>query len=385
MYNFIERSEKMNLNTQDYIITEMRKYLEKMLILSSWRLKNAIAIIIGIIAAKSVLASDIAEKLKDCYSVGTEPSKIKRIYRFFNNSKINAETVYYFFIKAFLEKYKNYTEKISIIFDHTTIDNRFLILQFSLKVDKRAIPLIFRIFEYDDKNNRKFKHIKEGLEDLQSLFSPYDFSVTLLADRGFQDLKLFRFVEKTLKWKYCIRCKKDTTIKIKGKPNIKKLEDINIKKGGKKKGFRNVLLTRENYKCNLGVAWDEEGDEVWYIATNMSPKRAIREYATRFRIEEMFRDMKSNGFNMEETWTEELLYFKNLYLCICIAYTFIVTLGKWCTKCKKNKIIGATKKVKGKTNRVYSLFKSGLKWFNKCYYSSREKYFLKLDFVLYER
>ena len=35
-----------------------------------------------------------------------------------------------------------------IIFDHTTIDDRFVILQFSLKVSKRDIQLWFKLFKY---------------------------------------------------------------------------------------------------------------------------------------------------------------------------------------------------------------------------------------------
>ena len=34
-------------------------------------------------------------------------------------------------------------------------------LQFSLKVGKRAIPLWYKIFEYDEKNNKNFKHINK--------------------------------------------------------------------------------------------------------------------------------------------------------------------------------------------------------------------------------
>jgi hypothetical protein len=55
--------------------------------------------IIGIILSKSVELSDISEWLKDNFSVGTEDSKMKRIYRFFSSSPINADYVYSFFIQ----------------------------------------------------------------------------------------------------------------------------------------------------------------------------------------------------------------------------------------------------------------------------------------------
>ncbi|WP_142415040.1 hypothetical protein [Hathewaya massiliensis] len=45
-----------------------------------------------------------------------------------------------------------------IIFDHTTLDDRFLILKFSLKVGKIAIPLWYKMHQrYASKNRRKKK------------------------------------------------------------------------------------------------------------------------------------------------------------------------------------------------------------------------------------
>ena len=53
-------------------------------------------------------------------------------------------------------------------------------------------------------------------------------------------------------------------------------------------------------------------------------------------------------------------------------------------KDKKNKLLGATKNIKGKKFRVYSLFNSGIKWFKRAYYSCRKKYYLKACFIIYQ-
>ncbi|WP_139164881.1 hypothetical protein [Clostridium gasigenes] len=58
---------------------KIEKTLEKMVILSSLRLKNLIAMIIEIINSQSVVLSKISQELKDSYSSGTEDSKIKRL------------------------------------------------------------------------------------------------------------------------------------------------------------------------------------------------------------------------------------------------------------------------------------------------------------------
>ena len=58
------------INDQEYITTELKKMLEKMIILSTPHLNNLIAIIIGIITSQSVVLSKISQELKDSYSTG---------------------------------------------------------------------------------------------------------------------------------------------------------------------------------------------------------------------------------------------------------------------------------------------------------------------------
>ena len=117
------------INDQEYITTELKKTLEKMIPLSSKRLNNLVAIIIvGIIISKTVVLSEIAQELKDSYSSGTEDSKIKRIQRFLSNKALKPEKLYEFYIYKFLEKYKSISNSIYIIFDHTTIQDKFVIL-----------------------------------------------------------------------------------------------------------------------------------------------------------------------------------------------------------------------------------------------------------------
>ena len=51
---------------------------------------------------------------------------------------------------------------------------------------------------------------------------------------------------------------------------------------------------------------------------------------------------------------------------------------------KKNKLLSATKNIKGKKIRIYSLFTTGIKWFKRSYYSCRNKYYLKTCFTIYQ-
>lgn len=367
-------------NTQLNITEKLTKSLEKCIMLNEKLLKNLIAIILGIIISKSCIPADMVPELKDSYSKGTRPSVKKRIKRFLY-TKLSNYLIYHYFARYLLKNYKPSNNTIQIIFDHTTCDNRFTILQFAMRIGKRTIPIWFKIFEYEDKDSLNRSHVKEGLKEIKELFKDYKYEIVILADRAFRDIDLFETIE-SHGFKFAIRVVGNTNVEIPNRKNIKKLEDIGIKPG-EKKLFKNVKLTEKNYVCNVGVYQHEEEDDVWYVVTNMSPRRGIREYCKRFDIEEMFRDLKSNGFNLEGTWTKDLTYFTNLYMCISIAYTWMICLGSSCSKDKRNAEIGAVKKTKeNKIIRIYSLFRTGLMWFKMCYYSETKRY-LKCDFVLY--
>ncbi|APF25013.1 hypothetical protein [Clostridium butyricum] len=173
-----------------------------MLILKSTRLNNLVAVIIGIIVSRSVILSNISQGLKDCYSRGNEESKIKRIQSFLNNKDIDQESTYEFFVYKLLKSYKSKSNRINVIFDHTTIEDRFVILQFSLKIGKRAIPLWYKVFKYKEQGNKDFKHVNEGLIFLHKVLKNYNYNVVLLADRGFKSIDLFKFIDETLGWNY---------------------------------------------------------------------------------------------------------------------------------------------------------------------------------------
>jgi len=368
-------------NTQIDITTKLTDCLQKCIILNKKLLKNLIAIVIGMIVSMSSVPSDIAPELKTSYSSGLLPSIVKRIQRFFY-SDLNVPLIYYYFIEYILQKYKPANNKITIIFDHTTCDDRFVIIQFAMRINKRTIPLWFKICKYSDDDAYSREYVKEGVSVIQELFAPYGYTIEMLADRGFRDMDLFGYI-RACGFNFAIRVVGDTLVKIKNRKNIKKLQDIIILPG-KKKLYKNVKLFKDEFLCNVAVTVDKEDGDVWYIVTNMSPGTGLKAYCRRFEIEEMFKDFKSNGFNLEGTRTNNSTYFTNLYMCICIGYVWIIALGTSCSKDKRNKVIGAIKRTKdNKVIRIFSLFKAGLKWFKLCYYSEVYRY-LKCDFVLYD-
>lgn len=130
------------------------------LILYKCFLFNSIVQLLKCFCIIIVVLSEIAKELKDSYSSVTEDSKIKRIQRFLSNKVLKPEKLYEFYIYKFLKNIKVLRIQY-IIFDHATIQDEFVILQFFLKAGKRTIPLRYKIFLYKEDENKDFKHIPE--------------------------------------------------------------------------------------------------------------------------------------------------------------------------------------------------------------------------------
>ena len=123
----------------------------------------------------------------------------------------------------------------------------------------------------------------------------------------------------------------------------------------KQKGLSGFNMAAKWQRKILGVA-PKEG---WFILTNFaSLDLAITAYKKRFDIEEMFRDFKKGGYNLEDTNVagERLIV---LIILIAIAYTSATIQGQKIKRKGLQKYIGRVKEY-GRCQRRHSSFYIGL-------------------------
>lgn len=120
------------------------------------------------------------------------------------------------------------------------------------------------------------------------------------------------------------------------------------------KGFNNFNLACKWRRKIWGVA-PEEG---WFILTNLEIISAIAAYKRRFDIEEMFRDFKNGGYNLEDTnvSNERLI---SMILLIAIAYTSATIQGQQIKRKGVQKYVGRVQEY-GRIERRHSSFYIGL-------------------------
>lgn len=163
----------------------------------------------------------------------------------------------------------------------------------------RATPLVWRTVDKSTLKDTRNFHEDAVLQRLRETL-PEDTQVTLLADRGFGDQKLFDFLEYELGFNYVIRFRDNTYITSSSGEQRKAAQWIS--QTGRARTLRNASITADNSPVNTVVCVQDKGmKEAWCLAASditASARTLINYYAKRWGIETAFRDTKDLRFGM---------------------------------------------------------------------------------------
>ncbi len=227
--------------------------------------------------------------------------------------------------------------------------------------------------------------IKEGIKYTYDLFKDKSVKIIYLADRWSTNNELMKYIE-DLGAIYCIRVKGNMIIYIYDYGEmLGKIKEI---KGKEKEEqyYKKVLVTKNKYRTSMVVSKKEGHEEIIYVLTNGEVEKGITRYSYRFgSIECIFKNQKSNGFYLESTKVRNIQAFKTLFGLMCVSLLWLTLLGvEYTIKGNKNKIkIRWSRKRCGETERMFSLFNTGLIYFNLCF-NSHNVPKITCRFILYE-
>ncbi|MBD2506605.1 IS4 family transposase [Nostoc muscorum FACHB-395] len=285
-------------------------------------------------------------------------SRRKKIQRFLSLNYINVEEIWFPIVKSWLEIYFPLTEVVYVVIDRTNW-GCINLLMISVVWDKRSIPIYFELL--DKLGSSNFDEQKVVFNKALPLFKNY--KTVVLGDREFCSLKLANWLTEQ-KVYFCLRINIDAFIEI--EPEIwLQLKDSGLSPGvsffyqgvkyTKSTGFISFNLAGKWKRKRFGVA-PEEG---WFILTNFDTlESSIKAYKKRFDIEEMFRDFKSGGYNLEDTNVSGQRLI-SLILLISLAYTSATISGQKIKRMGVQKYVGRIKE-SGRTIRRHSSFYIGL-------------------------
>jgi hypothetical protein len=200
----------------------------------------------------------------------------------------------------------------------------------SMVYDNRSIPVYF--FLLSKKGNSNFTQQKQVLEPALRLLQ--DYRIIVLGDREFCGVELARWLSKQEKVYLSLRLKKNEYVELEEQIWFQ-LSDLGLEPGmscyyqgirvTKTKGFSGFNLAAK-YKRNYR---GKSSKEPWYILTNLDNlSTAIDAYTKRMGIEEMFRDLKLGGYNLEVTQVGDRRLIATIIL-ITFAYSISTFSGQF--------------------------------------------------------
>ncbi len=285
-------------------------------------------------------------------------SRRKKIQRFLSLQQLTIEKIWFPILQAWLKTDFEPQQVLYLAIDRTNWDCiNFLMI--SLIWEKRALPIYWELLP--KKGNSNFEKQIAAISKVLSLFK--DYKIVVLGDREFCSVKLGNWLLEQ-KLYFCLRLKKNEFVLLENE-NWQQLGTLGLSPG-MKFYLNGVRVTKQKGFAKFNVAckwkrkyWGWAPDEGWFILTNLPDlESAVLAYKKRFGIEEMFRDFKKGGYNLEGTnVTGERLVV--MVLLIAIAYTTATMQGKKIKKMGIQKYIGRVKE-SGRTQRRHSSFYIGL-------------------------
>lgn len=171
----------------------------------------------------------------------------------------------------------------------------------TLALDKghgRAQPLLWKTVMKSELEGQRNRFEDELLVRFHERV-PKDVRVTVTADRGFADQKLFSFLE-SLGFDYVIRIKKTEMVhtnKLEGRVAWRWL-----KGDGRLFCLKEATVTQDHTPVAAFVSVKKKGmKDAWYLVSSRADwtgSQIVKAYSKRFTIEEMFRDEKDPRFGM---------------------------------------------------------------------------------------
>jgi hypothetical protein len=226
----------------------------------------------------------------------------------------------------------------------------------------RATPLIWKTVSKKTLAGKRNEYEYDVVGHLHDALPP-DVKITLLADRGFGDQKMYAFLD-TFGWDYVIRFRE--CIHVTDANGITKPAADWLESTGRAKMLNGVSVTDDKAPVPaVVVVHDKRMKESWCLATSRVRDGAaavIKLYGRRFTIEETFRDTKDVHFGMGLSAThigsnarrDRLLFLGAL------AYALLVLLGAAGERCELDR----TLKASTTKRRTLSLFKQGCFWYD---------------------
>lgn len=303
-----------------YCNGEITSIFEKIPIVENLaRKKFVILFVLAMIKTRAVQFQEIAQSLND---KAKATSNEVRIQDFFREVELNYEQV-----ALLLAMFLPHRGKFTLCIDRTEWDFgkcQVNILMIIVRCESYGIPLYWELLD----NNSGNSHTDDRIDLLKKCIKLLGAKRIglFLGDREFIGHRWLKFL-KEQGIKFCIRMPKHH--------NITRLIHTDFQQDKVEKLLEKQKVVRIK-SCLIDGVWgsmyakrvkNKGKDDILFIFGTVKMEYLAQLYKKRWRIEAFFQNIKTRGFNLEQTHLKNIEKLKKLVAMVCIAFAFAVNMG----------------------------------------------------------
>ena len=252
----------------------------------------------------------------------------KRIGYFLTNLNISIEDV----AKALLNALTGNLTDVIVAIDWTEFGS-WKILTAAVVTKGRGIPFFWKAVK--DGRCRMADVEVQVCEKLIAMVPPGK-RLLLLGDRGFDSAEFVAYLLRR-GVQFVLRCVHSVSVRLSDNVDFVTISNLPLKVG-EVLDYGTVLYTKGSAVAVRLVRTLAHGQtDEWNLITNLGEhalaKVIVKLYGRRFTIEELFRDLKGGGWQLERTRVRFEESMDRLILVLAVAHILVVSIGRWAKKC----------------------------------------------------
>jgi hypothetical protein len=277
---------------------------------------------------------------------------IQRLRRWLKTPTLSWERYYRPLVRQFLAAWPGV--ELALVLDRTDLNDRVSLLFVGIAMQQRVVLLAWEVRPYGSTATDTQLALLQRIQPL--LPDPAQVRITFFGDAEFRAVELQRFCQQQ-HWHWHVGVKSDTLYQAE-QGVWKTLRSLAIQPG-ERRYVQQIILTQQHAfgPVNLIIDWNpsEEAPRYW-VLDQPADRHAWRRGRKRFWIEPTNRDLKSAGFDLEQSAVPDVARLGNLVLAMAVTWLWMVYIGQWVIRTGRRTLLSA------KHKRDYSVFRLGRDW-----------------------
>lgn len=285
--------------------------------------------VLGAIKAQSIVGQRLVEALLSETEVSV--TSIERRYaRFLSNPRFDTQQTWDGFLGEIMPYFRQ--QPMHLVIDLTAYEEHAQVIYLGLLQQSRVLPLVWKVMPGQTKWD-------QGLWDcIDALFgqlAPHlgTADCTIIGDSAFGCFPMVALCQK-YGWHYLFRMSAQHTCQrfsSAGRllPSQRVAELVN--RPGKRFYGRVRLWQEQSVETNVSAYWDPAHEEALLVMSDQPAcRRRLSEYRWRMRVEATFQDLKSRGWDWEDSHVRDLERIERMLLLLFLAVWWLAHLAASC-------------------------------------------------------